>query len=263
MGGVDIVPVSLGSTSAGSGANEQNFLYEIPFDTSPTTDWNDGQYHAYLNTNDPRWNDPTTRHLVMLEIFDASGKRLRPNGTSATGLGGAEATAAFTYRRRHQETGATAEVPFGALSHMLWWDNRDVYGDIVDLRKSGLIFNSECLFFGGADETTFSVGYRAYHPNELFQYYHNITWRRGLGSTLMSSGILEPTNSNNVGMPPGPAGGSATERYDGMLRPDLDSTRTKCAFTAFLNVWSKRTDGDDLGHQHDGDTAAFVIEISS
>jgi hypothetical protein len=263
MGGVDIVPVALGPTSAGSGTNVQNFLYEIPYDTNPTTDWNAGQYHAYLNTNDPRWSDPDKRHLVMIEIFDASGKRLRPSGTPATGLGGLEGTAAFTYRRRYQETGDTLEVPFGALTHTFWWDNRDVFADIVDLRKSGLVFNAECLFFGGNNDTTFSVGYRAYHPNEMFQLYHNINWRRGLGSTAASFGNLQPLNSNNVGAPPAVQGGSATNTFAQMLRPDLDPTRKKCAFTAFLNIWNKRTDGDDLGHQYRGDTAAFVIEIES
>lgn len=97
----------------------------------------------------------------------------------------------------------------------------------------------------------------------MFQLYHNITWRRGLGSTPFSSGVLEPTNSDNVGLPPSSAEGSATNTYQQMLRPDLDPTRNKCAFTAFLHIWDKRTDGDDLRHQHDSDTAAFVIEINS
>lgn len=262
-GGFAIVPVGLGPNSAGVGPNTQDALYEIPYDTNPTTDWNAGQYHAHINTNDARWSDPTVRHLVMVEIFDQNGQRLRPNGTPATGLGGVEATAAFTYRRRYQETGDTANVPFGGLTHMFWWDNRDVFADILDLRRNGLIFNAECLFFGGNTNTTFSVGYRAYHPNELFQLRHNITWRRGLGSTAASSGVLQPSISNNVGLPPAPVGGSATNTFGQMLRPDLDPTRQKCAFTAFLNIWNKRTDGDDLGFQYRGDTAAFVLEIES
>lgn len=262
-GGVDIVPVSLGPTSAGSGANTQNFLYEIPYDTNPTTEWNAGQYHAHINTNDLRWTNPNVRHLIMLEVFDQNGRRLRPQGTPATGLGGAETMAEFTYRRRYQETGDTANVPFGGLSHMFWWDNRDVFADILDLRRNGLIFNAECLFFGGDVNTTFSVGYRAYHPREQFQLYHRITWRRGLGSTAASSGTLQPFISNNVGQPPALPGASATNTFGQMLRPDLDPDRRKCAFTAFLHIWNKRTDGDDLGYQHRTDTAAFVLEIES
>ncbi|WP_187430336.1 hypothetical protein ROLI_027400 [Roseobacter fucihabitans] len=260
-GGVDIVPVGLGPQSAGAGANEQNALFLIPYDTAPTTDWLDNQFHAKLNTNDPRWNDPLTRHLVTLEIFDEDGRRLRPTGTPATGLGGQETTAAFTYRRRFQETGATDEVQFGALTHMFWWDNRDVFADIINLRKDGMQFDAECLFFGGTGATTFSVGYQAYHPNEMFQLHHNITWRRGLGSTPGSSGVLQPTISTNV---TDPNAGSATNTFAQMLLPAaVDPPRNKCAFTAFLNIYNKRTDGDDYGFQYRGDTAAFVIEIDS
>lgn len=262
-GGVDIIPVSLGPTSAGTGADTQNFLYQIPFDTNPDTDWNDGQYHAYLDTTDPRWNDPEKRHLVMLEIFDKDGQRLRPTGTPATGLGGPEIEAAFTYRRRYQETGPTAEVPFGALTHMFWWDNRNVVADIVSLYKNGLHYNAECLFFGGTPDSTFAVGYRAYHPEEMFQLRHYIWWRRGLGSTAGAVGILQPSISSNVGKPPNLPGMSATNTFGDMLRLDLDPTRLKCAFTAFLSIWNKRTDGDDLGYDHKGDTAAFVLEIES
>lgn len=262
-GGVDIVPVSLGPTSAGAGANQQNFLYLIPYDTNPVTDWNAGQYHAHVDTGDIRWSDPDVRHLVMLEVFDENGRRLRPDGTPATGLGGQEATAAFTYRRRYQETGATANVPFGALTHMFWWDNRDVFADIVDLRRNGLIHNAECLFFSGSESSTFSVGYRAYHPREQFQLYHRILWKRGLGSTVGSSAILQPPLSVNVGQPPAVPGGSATNSFADMLRTDLEPNRRRCAFTAFLDIWNKRTDGDDLGFQRDGDTAAFVIEIDA
>lgn len=262
-GGVDIVPVGLGPVTAGTGADQQNFLYEIPFDTNPVTDWNAGQYHAHLNTDDPRWNNPNVRHLIMLEIFDQNGRRLRPDGTAATGLGGAETTAAFTYRRRYQATGATANVPFGALTHMFWWDNRDVFADIVDLRLNGLVYNAECLFFGGSEASTFSVGYRAYHPSEQFQLSHQITWRRGLGSTAGSSGVLQPSISTNVGMPPAVAGGSATSTFADMLRPDLMPERRRCAFTAFLEIWNKRTDGDDLGFQYRSDSAAFVLEIEN
>ena len=77
------------------------------------------------------------------------------------------------------------------------------------------------------------------------------------------SGVLQPYISNNVGLPPAPVGGSASKTFRQMLRPDLDPTRQKCAFTGFLNIWNKRTDDDDLGFQYRGDTAAFVLEIES
>ena len=77
MGGADIVPVSLGPNSVG----EQNSLCLIPYDNGPAPnggDWNAGQYHGYLNTNDPRWNDPDKRYLITVEVFDDAGQRLRP-----------------------------------------------------------------------------------------------------------------------------------------------------------------------------------------
>ena len=184
-GGVDVVPVVLGPQTVGG----QNALYTIPYDSDG--DWDDGQFHAFLDTQDSRWNDPNVRHLVTIEIFDQNGKRLRPQGTPATGLGGTEGTAAFTYRRRYQDLGPTAEVPFGALTHMFWWDNREVFGSINQLIRSGLVFNQECLFLGGEPDSTFGVGYRAFHPNERFQRYHNIWWKRGLGSTPGNTGFLE------------------------------------------------------------------------
>lgn len=254
-GGVDMVAVTLGPFSVGG----QNALYRIPFDSDG--DWDDGQFHAYLDTTDARWGDPHARHLVTIEIFDEDGRRLRPEGTPESGLDGPEATAPFTYRRRYQEEGPTAEVPFGALTHLFWWDNREVFGQIVDLRRNGLVFNQECLFLTGAGDSTFGVGYRAFHPNERFQRYHRVSWRRGLGSTPGNTGVLESANPANVGVPPAPPGASGTHTFSQMLRTDLEPDRRKCAFTAFLTVYGKRTNGSNLAFPYENDSAAFVIEI--
>ncbi len=257
-GGVDIVPVTLGPNTVGG----QTGLYLIPYDTNPTTEWLDGQYHGFLDTNDARWSDPTKRHLVTIEIFDNAGQRLRPSGTPASGLGGAETDAAFTFRRRFQETGATDNVPFGALTHLFWWDNRPVYAKIEDLRKDGLQFNDECLFFEGSAGSTFSVGYRAFHENELFQYRHRITWKRGLSG---GTGVLQPYTSTNAGGPPlaAPVGISGSNTYAQMLDTATNPSRTKCAFTIFLTIQNKLTDGDDWGFLQANDSAAVAIEITS
>jgi hypothetical protein len=256
-GGVDVVPVVLGPQTVGG----QDALYTIPYDSD--ADWDDGQFHAFLDTRDSRWHDPHVRHLVTIEVFDQSGERLRPQGTPATGLGGAESTAAFTYRRRYQDLGPTAEVPFGALTHMFWWDNREVFGSINQLIRSGLVYNQECLFLGGDADATFAVGYRAFHPNQRFQRYHSIWWKRGLGSTPGNIGHLEHQNTNNVGLAPPVPQPSSTNAFWEMLRTDLDPTRLKCAFTVFLRVYNKRTNGGDLSFHHANDSAAFVIEIDS
>lgn len=262
--GGTIVPENLGPNVVGTHTS----LYKIPYDANPTTNWNAGQYHAYLKTNSPNWpspdftHDPSKRYLLMLEVFDATGKRLIPTDAPDTGLDGPEGTAAFTYRRRNTKTGPTTNVPFGALSHLFWWDNRDVYADIVDLRKDGAEFETECLFFHGTAESNFSVGYIATHPNEKFQHYHKITWKRGLGNTTHSTGVLQPKTYINVGVPTDTPGPSATNTFGDMLKIVNKPSRKKCAFTASLNIWNKRTDGDYTGFNHTGDTVAFVIDIS-
>lgn len=261
MGGADVVPVSLGPFTVGS----QDNLFLIPYDNGPAPnggDWNAGQYHGYLNTNNADWNDPTKRHLLTLEVFDDTGRRMRPNGTPATGLPGAEVTAGFTYRRRYQDIGPTANVPFGALTHMFWWDNRGLTAQITHLNKDGMLFNSECLFFQGTAGSTFGIGYRAYHPNEMFQHSHGIWWKRGLGSVAGSTGVLLSSSSSNVGQPPAGPGDSPTNTFAQMLRTDLDPTRKKCAFTVFLNIGAKTFDGENLVVGNVQDSAAFAIEIN-
>ncbi len=261
MGGADIVPQALGPNSVGG----QNSLCLIPYDNGPAPnggDWNAGQYHGYLNTNDPDWSDPTKRHLVTIEIFDAAGKRLRPNGTPATGQPGAEGTANFTYRRRFQDLGPTANVPFGALTHMFWWDNRPVVADVVNLNLGTSASISECQFLTGTKDSTFGIGYRAYHPNEMFQLNHSISWRRGLGA---GTGVLLPTSSANVGVEPplgSPVGNSPTNTFGQMLDIVSDPNRKKCAFTVFLSIRGKAFDGESLATPDVTDSAAFALEIS-
>jgi len=259
-GGADIVPVTLGPFSAGSDPNVENNLYLIPYDAEG--DWNAGQYHGYLNTNDARWRDPEKRHLLTLEIFDSTGKRLRPTAAPATGLPGSEGTAAFTFRRRFQDLEQTAEVPFAALTHLFWWDNRPLVAEIVNLNKDGLLFNAECLFFQGTASSTFGIGYRAYHQNEMFQLNHSISWRRGLGSAAGSTGNLLASSSVNVGKPPPMTGNSPTNTFAEMLRIDLNPNRKKCAFTVFLLISAKTFDGEVTVTPNVQDTAAFAIEIN-
>lgn len=262
--GVDIVSVKLGPFGTADGLTEDD-LYLIPYDADVSPgNWNAGQYHCYLDTLDPRWSDPTKRHLVTVEVFDATGKRLRPSAAPATGLPGSEGPAPFTFRRRFQDLGPTADVPFAALTHMFWWDNRDLVAEIVNLNKDGSVFNEECLFLVGTASSTFGIGYRAYHPEEMFQLNHSISWQRGLGTAAGATGYLLASSSVNVGEEPPatPPGASPTNTFAEMLRTDLDPTRKKCAFTVFLSISSKTTDGDYFGNGVITKTAAFAIEIS-
>ncbi len=235
---------ALGPHSAGG----QNHLYEIPYDADRI--WQSGQYHALLDTTS--YQDK--RHLVMLEIFDSTGKLLRPTGTPNPG-GSTEA--AYTYRRWYQETGPTANVPFAALTHMFWWDNRHAHANIVDLRKDNVPSNAQCQFILGTDNSQFSIGYRAYHDQPMFLLDHRIWWKRGLGG---STGILTSPNPNhnNVGVPPGGPHQSGSDTFSHML-----NGFSKCSFTVNLHSNVKTFNGIGTLDSLDGwDSAAFALEKS-
>jgi len=253
------VPVSLGPVPPAT-VGGQNYLYIIPYDHD--ADWDADQYHAMLDTNRIAWNDPNVRHLLTLEVFDDTGRRLRPNGTPATGQPGPEIEAPFTYRRQFQDLGPSANVPFGALTHMFWWDNRPVFADLETLRRDGLIYNAECQYLQGLSSSEFSVGYRAYHPNPLFHDSHTIWWYRGAGSTPEHQDTLT-YSTVNVGKPPDPAGVSGSNTFGQMLRTNLDPSRLKCSFVVHLSVGVKTFDGENfLGYLNRYDEWAFSIEIN-
>ncbi len=259
------VPVSLGPVPPAT-VGGQNNLYIIPYDHD--ADWDADQYHAYLNTTQVEWSepnepeDPPVRRLLTLEVFDDAGRRLRPNGTPPTGQPGPEIEAPFTYRRQFQDLGPSANVPFGALTHMFWWDNRPVFADIETLRQNGLVYNAECQYLQGLSTSDFSVGYRAYHPNPLFHDSHTIWWYRGAGTTLEHWDTLTQS-AVNVGQPPAPAGVSGSNTFAEMLRTNLDPSRLKCSFVVHLSVGVKTFDGEvilsGLGRS---DEWAFSLEIN-
>lgn len=225
----------------------ENNLFKIPYDAD--ADWQSGQYHGLLNTT----QFSEGRYLLTLEVFDNAGTRLRPNGTGAANPSDPGDEADFTFRRWYQETGPTAEVPFAALTHMLWWDNRSAVAQIVDLRKDSVPSSEQCQFLVGPDTSTFSVGYRAYHPNPMFHLNHSMWWRRGLGGP---TGYLVSSNPDNAGQPPNPVavGGPAT--FASMLGPT-----TKCSFALRLYVNVKTFNGiGTLNGLDDSDTAAFALE---
>ncbi len=247
ISGGQVVPVTLGPNPVGA----ENFLYTIPYDAD--ADWEADQYHAHLDTTDPTWSNPLARHLVTIEIFDASGVRMRPNGTPATGQSGTEITAPFTYRRKTAATGPTTDVPFGALTHLFWWDNRPVHVEIDELVEDGVASTAECQFLVGTAASTFSINYRAYHEQVLFNRNHIIWWKRGLAGA--TGDILNP-GLGNVGLPPAPPGASPTATFGTML-----GAHKRCAFTVFLGIYGKTTDGDNLNYPYAEDTAAFALEV--
>jgi hypothetical protein len=246
---INVESVALGPVPPVGG---QSNLFTIPYDAD--ADWLSGQYHATLDTT----TFANGRFLLTLEVFDAAGTQLRPTGTPDSG---GTTQAGFTFRRWYQETGPTADVPFAALTHMLWWDNRPMAAQIVDLRVSGNPNTSECQFLEASPGTLFSAGYRAYHPNEMFQWYHNMYWRRGLGGpwgNLVLGNLPAGSNYNNVGQV-GPPGESGTDTFANML--GSSAVGTKCSFSVNLNAYSKTFNGIGRLGLDAHDQAAFALEI--
>jgi hypothetical protein len=287
--GVDLVMETLGPVSVGG----QDNLYKIPYTTD--ADWTDRvDYHAVIDTTLalPALSSVDHRHLITLEVFDSAGVRLRPNGTAPTTLPGAEAQRAFVFRRRIQAGGSPGpdltDVPFAALTHLFWWDNRLPKAELVQLMRDGVGFNAECLFLEGHANSTFGIRYRAYVPNQRFQRYHQIWWGRGLWSLYGGQGYLlpdaasDPNPNHNVGFAPdpNPNGASPTDTFaqmlttipdpDGHIIPNValpgtipDASRRKCSFVVQLTTWSKTTNGADLSYPYDQTGGAFALEITS
>lgn len=254
-GGGDVQAEALGPLTVGGQGN----LFKIPYDAD--RDWQGNQYHGYLNTKEARFNTPG-RYLLTLEVFDAAGQRLRPAGTADPGDGVAGAAAGFTFRRWYQEFGPTANVPHAALTHMLWWDNRPAEALIVDLRVGGSPSTSQCQFLEGPGSQTFSVGYRAYHPQEMFLLQHSLWWRRGLGGP---SDYLVNASPSNAGYPPmGPLAVSPAHTFTHMLTlPPLPAggAPTRCTFSLHLRSYVKTTDGESSLDFGDYDYGSFAMAI--
>lgn len=247
---------SLGPVTKGG----EGSLYVIPFDRvtplDSTDEWHNGQYHAVLDT----LAKPNGRYLVAVEVFDKDGNRLRPNGAS-----GAGADKQFTFRR-WLAPGSTTSVPFAALTHMLWWDNRKAVAQIVDIRKNGVASTSECQFLVGYGGETVSVGYRAYHPKvdvpqPGFILRHSLSLRRGLGGPSWN---IADDHGLNVGGPGGaPPHLSLSKTFAELLAPP-DDPITKCAFSLVLHTVSKTTNGEGHSSYFDAtDQAAFAAEVVS
>ena len=281
VNGGNIEPESLGPQTVGG----QSFLYKIPIATD--ANWTGaGRYHALVDTTSAQLNvpvgtdiaSPASNHLVTLEVFDAGGQRLRPLGAldSATGPGGlpgAEANAAFEYRRWFQPGGSvgddTAVVPYAALTHLFCWDNRLPEADITQLVKNGVASSQECQFLVGSPASTFGIEYRAYVPDERFQHLHGISWVRGLNGSSANGGagvLPTPLSPSNVGKPPAAAQNSGTNTFQQMLtRIDpitgVVTVMNRCSFAVTLTTYSKTTNGESFGYPHDSETAAFALQI--
>jgi hypothetical protein len=280
--GSDIVPVVLGPVPPADVGGEM-YLYKIPYHEGVT--WTGATtYHALIDTKRSGFAGPVDvadapqNHLVTLEIFDGTGRRLRPLGTPASGQPGAEDAKPFKFRRWFQAAGSpgddTKEVPFAALTHLFCWDNRAPVADIERLVLDGSASNEPCQFLTGSGDAEFAIEYRAYVPDPRFQYGHSIGWKRGLNGTTLNGGagsLPTPLSPSNVGMPPAAPQVSGANTFETMLTviepnptpPPATRRRVldRCAFAVTLTTCAKTTDGADFTYPPAEEEAAFALEI--
>ncbi len=245
--------IGLGPYSVGTEAN----LSKIPYDTGDplgsNEEWQDGQYHGVIPTTE----FPNGRYLVMIEVFNTAGARLKPTGAPAAETG---TVAPFTFRRWNVPA-STDPVPFAALTHILWWDNRSALADIVDIRLNGLPSSEQCQFLSGGAAATVQIGYRAYHPqpgSPSFLHNHSLVIARGLNGPSWQ--VANP-GSAEVGEPPaGPH--TSVSKTLGDLLGDEPLGHQKCAFAVRLSAYVKTTNGSGtLTNLDRSETAAFAAEI--
>jgi hypothetical protein len=235
-------------------------LSKIPYDTGdplgPNEEWQDGQYHGIIPTTDLD-ND---RYLVMIEVFNAAGARLKPNTAPAAEAG---TPAAFTFRRWNVPA-STVAVPFAALTHMMWWDNRKAVADIIDIRLNGTPSSEQCQFLESGAGATVEIGYRAYHPQPgtpSFLHTHSLIITRGLNgpSWQVANPPEAEVGEGLAGLPPPPPPPHTSVPK---TLADLLDTHQKCAFAVNLQSNVKTTDGaSTLTNLDAGETAAFAAEI--
>lgn len=241
---LEVNDVVLGPQPVTAAINNEDNLYKIPYYDGSVNWTGSVDWHAQINTT----QFDNGRYLLMLELFDDDGHRLHPTGTAPAAAG--DIAGDFNFLRWLQETASPADdfvdVPYAALTHMLWWDNRPVELELVAVHLNGTAFNEECMFLTGEADSTVQLAYRAYHNNPRFLHRHTLTWQRGFNGPGGSFGLATPDAlgmplvlHGNVGTQPGyPAGISQPETFEDML-----GTHKKCVFTVTVRAHAKTTNG--------------------
>lgn len=255
-GDVIRVPEVLGPVPVGT----ENDLFKVPYWSSPDHRYLSGQFHQVWNTAQTLF--PDGRYMLTIEVFDAAGNRLKPNGAAGPGT-----PQAFQFRR-WTSAADTDPVPFADAAHVFWVDNTPVGGDVVDLRKNGVANTAECQFMTGAASATLAIGFRAYHVNGVehagngddnsFMWRYGISWQRGLNGPTGSLGPA-PSGGNNhtdVGET-GAAVTSGSETFANLL-----GANAKCTFSVTLRVYAKHFTGSGRITDYDyQESASFALEI--
>ncbi len=244
-------------------------LFNVPYWSSPDHRYLSGQYHQVWDTTQAEFSD--RKYMLILEVFDAAGNQLMPNGATGTVTG-----KNFQFRRWHSATD-TNPVPFADMAHVLWVDNRPVGGDIVDLRKNNIPNTAECQFMSDTADSTLSIGFRAFHihgvehagngDDNSFMWKYGIVWQRGLNGDTGSLGAAPSggTNHTDVGETGG-AVSSGSQTFQTMLTKTLPAPPVvlrKCTFSVTLRVYAKHFTGSFRIHAYDyEETASFALEIT-
>ncbi len=84
-------------------------------------------------------------------------------------------------RSRFPEPGLPAEVPPGALVHILWQNGRNTDAHLVDHPRVGMPNAAKCEFPVRREDFVLIPKYRACNPGLTLELHQNILWRRGLG----------------------------------------------------------------------------------
>jgi hypothetical protein len=236
---------------------------------------NTGFYHQTLNTaalangiaGGP--GQGNGQYLLILELFDNTGKRLVPTGM-ATKPGDVEAN--FKFVRLIAAPPVTppnltdAYVNLASLTHVIWVDNRPVVAEILNFQSSS--GTQVCQTLTAAASAEFNVGYQAYHtvmcdgpaspvPATTFISSYSISWEKGLNG---GTGILVEANESSVpnNIPPPlinaptncPAGTNfvSTSAADNPLASsntfgNMLGTDRFCAFSIWISAQPKHTNG--------------------
>lgn len=254
---VQVRAESLGPEIKTVEGNVETGLYRIPYREDAL--WLDGQYHQYWDTI----LNENGKYLVTLEVFDSTGRRLKPTGSIGTGR-----EIDFDYLRWLEETGpdSVAKVPFAKLVHLFWIDNRECRADIIDLRKDHSPSYEECQFLTGKAKSQFSAGFRAFHktqnsmtPPETFMWYYTIWHHRGLDGpdVAIETGGRNTPSTLDAGNP----AESSQQTFEDML--GTKTIGAKCTFALNLRVYTKHTNGSRRLSEYDRfDQAAFALEIA-
>jgi hypothetical protein len=151
-------------------------------------------------------------------------------------------------------------VPYAALVHGFWLDNRPCVADIADLRKDGIANDQECQFMSGDVGTLFSVGFVAGHYGQpaggtgTFMSSYTIWWHRGLNGP---SATMESGNTNHPSPLSTTPVSSTSVSFGSLLG------HQKCTFAVNLAVYPKHTNGiGTLSGYAAHDQAAFALDVS-